>query len=70
MVNTYSGPHLHRALACLRAGYPENAVSWMWRDIGEESEGYPSYQTLKEVDGGIEYLTVDQVLENLDGNGI
>jgi len=50
-MKTYAGFHLDAALKCLKAGYPENAASWMNRDIGE-TPGYtlgdePMPDTLK-----------------------
>lgn len=46
----YYGPHLQRALTCLRAGYPENAVSWMRRDFGEADQCVcPDPASLREV---------------------
>lgn len=68
----YRGPHLHHAVSCLRAGYPENAASWIRRDIGEvdDPSAYPSVESPKEVDQGIEYLTESQMTENIEGAGI
>ena len=72
MRNRYYGPHLHAALTCLRAGYPENAASWMERDIGEiyGPEEYPVPSTLREADGGIEYDSVGEFWQGQAGAGI
>jgi len=46
----YYGPHLHAALKCMRAGRNDNAVTWMWRDIGEVEDDpgqYPDPDTLE-----------------------
>lgn len=49
----YYGPHLHAALKCMDAGRPDNAVTWMWRDIGETTDDmgeYPDEDSLNVVD--------------------
>ncbi len=77
----YYGPHLCRVLACVRAGYLENAASWMERDIGEYGEpaDYPVPDSLKVVPlgmsvggetEGVEYLAVGDVTAGLEGEGI
>jgi hypothetical protein len=68
----YHGPHLYAALKCLRAGYEDNAASWMWRDKAENGSSFhPVAGTLREVvlDGMtcIEYCDVQDVSEELTG---
>src|SRR5690349_13277031 len=41
--SAYYGPHLHAAMKCLRAGFMDNAISWMVRDIGEADCGPECY---------------------------
>ena len=81
MKQLYYGPHCFRAIACLQAGYPENAVSWMWRDIGEYRDDpgeQPDHKSLRIVDAPevnipksllpcIEYVAVKDLAENLIG---
>lgn len=60
----YNGPHLHAALKCLAAGYPENAISWMERDLGEVGpipEIEPS--SLRVVSLGLAYRVKETVLK-------
>lgn len=75
----YYGPHLHHALACLRAGHRYNAVSWMHRDIGELTDDrgqFPVADSLREsfvLDGygpWIEYETAEEHWQGLAGDGI
>jgi hypothetical protein len=71
----YYGPHLHAALICLRGGYPENAASWMFMDLGEalgsdDEAAHPDLVSLREVEGGIEYDPVWELRHGVAGDGI
>ena len=68
----YYGPHLCRALTCLRAGYPENAASWMARDIAESSNEYiaaeqPDPKTLAETSfNGMQVIEYQEFSQTAD----
>lgn len=80
MERFYCGPHLCRALACLNAGRPDNAVTWMWLDIGEEASNdgeMPEPRSLRRSEDGlpfvlpaIAYVTVADANRGLAGDGI
>ncbi len=66
----------HHAMKCLTAGYPENAVSWIKRGLGE----YPCYDgqcitidanSVKITEkGDIEFVTMEEKLKGTEGDGI
>jgi hypothetical protein len=80
MPQIYNGFHLHHAIACIEAGRPDNAVTWMWRDLGEiaTSEGeMPMAETLEirwmSTGPGtrvIQYESADEFWQCIAGAGI
>jgi hypothetical protein len=69
----YYGPHLHAAVKCLMAGRPDNAASWIERDLGEmgfSANDYPATNSLCYADGMIWYRPIGEILQCLDGDGI
>ena len=70
----YYLPHTHAAMTCLKAGYRENAASWMEKDFGEQGDETKvdpaSLEIVHDPDGSdmIAWLPLD--LSGLNGEGI
>jgi len=73
--NIYTGGCLPRALECLRAGYPNNAASWIERELGEScSDIYwgsvDPNSIVEDQHGFIWFDTFAESMCGLDGDGI
>lgn len=72
-MNQYYGFYKHHVVACINAGYLENAASWIERDYGENytnAEDMPYYPSLKIIDGNVYYNTIEESMHGVDGSFI
>lgn len=71
IAGTFYGHHI---VACLEAGFPENAASWLERDLSERTDiGYGDIDpsTIKQTDPNVfRFELYRDTKQGLDGEGI